>query len=1685
MAENLKDQVAPKSPPGAPAHVQHLLSKLSESLNLDAPRTAFLALRENLIYLLELFAAVSAAAASESSSLDAKMKALWKREATLTDVENLLAGSLTALEAQRGNPAIANLRSVFFVGDTTSKPSPRRHSRLLRIAGAPFRGYVFLSEFAELKPASRDAFAAEVKRYLPILKEWLTAAAPFFKDLKVTEEGVTPEGTQQVMVELGTMKLDLGPAIRVQECSLCPAATLRAEAAKAAPAKPAAAAATATKSGVVKTAGVTTRTAAPAAKKPEDGAAPAPGATPVKSPVVKKVLIVKRPDGTIVRKVVQTVSASEVAKAKPAEGDAAKKTDAAPSPRPELVSPQEAPDKASAKVPVKSTVVKKVVQAVKKEGEPEPPKTSGAVSKAPEVFKPGVDSAPALEMARPTGLTSEDVGAKPAAEPAKTSAAVPKPAVEAAKTSAAVARPASEAARPAAEASPATETTKPEPEPAPAAKSEPESAPVAKPEPEPAPAAKPEPAPAPAAKTEPESAPAAKTEPETAPAAKTEPEPVPVAKTEPVPPARTEPEPAPAAKPEVAPAAAAQAEPEASPASVDTAKAEPPSATDSGATPRRAGVRPPSVNFGSGSIPVKPIEAPAPAKLEAPAAEAPPPEPETPVAAPEPAPVEVAAAEPPAPEEPVVVAEEAPVPEPAPEVVESPASEPSPAVEPAPEPPQPEPEAAEVSQEPPQPTPAKLAPEPEPLEIAQVETIEVAAGEPVSSPEPVSMTELPYEEELADELLLGAPEEGDIVLEEVVVSEDDLLLGAPEEFEEVMEAPGPAPAAVSLTSYAALTTPGGAPEHLKHLVDGFNSALKSNDLFAAATGVQATYEFLIRYYAGVTASLWQTASRKLPDNARSLMRNWASLGSCRELLAMSLPKLSGGDGITTTLLAAFKGSLADRVNRGPDIAAWCEKNLDGNQTAASEALATYLPEIRDFFKKAEEYFEGCEHFSEPPSSDGHLEVVVQFGEAFLELCQPDYVIQIRQCPVCLPKLSTKVSSAAAPPPAEEKVAPELSNLLFGGATEEEESPTALLGAASKPETLILKLGGPDPAPGGKSGIFAGLSKKLKVNAPAPMAALGIEVPENIPEHLGHILNRVSYGVAHQDAQETSLSVRDALEFLVRYFAGVAGLVARKLGKETPELKEAFSSEPMSVSRCEQVLFQALKATATSDDSLAVLLRQTFPTGSGDAHTKTITLDVENRLKALGKFCAQTQAGWDKVRCIRENSRFLPVLKDWLAASKAFFKGVETHAEAPADDGRMDVVVEHKEHFLELIPPEYTLLIRRCPVCLPTYRGNDPPVAEEDAPAPSAEVPRPGTVSPAPEAEAKGSGGVRRLDQAMDDLLAGKAAEKSAEAPAGEPAKPRPGLATPAADDEEPAMAHDVSYIGSGKAKEDGRIFHGGYINVVNVGGGTLSATVRPTHPCVTVKPVRFKGKHCRIEYQIDEADLPSSRKVYVVIRSANEERQIPIWQMLPPTSTLSMTDNALRFFMAIPAIVYMFVFLIVHTQACRLILGAMRTALGPEAPLDNATYLSSVKLAPGVVGAIGGIAQFDGAFFIFFSGLVPFLVAKIFAMAPPDQIHRNRKWFIGNLIAPLVIVTLIVLPLFKPVVIRPELKPMIFTGGMYLWFLAMNGLMAFYFYITRMNELEQWVQYAFMRKVIGVVVYCVYALCFMMAVFLE
>ena len=96
--------------------------------------------------------------------------------------------SLVQLAAER--PEAGDIFRVFYVGGLRARlSSPRRHTRLLGLGGQSIRGYRPLAEWCALEVGEGDLAGdlrcqRELRRYVPILREWLDSAAPHFRALK-------------------------------------------------------------------------------------------------------------------------------------------------------------------------------------------------------------------------------------------------------------------------------------------------------------------------------------------------------------------------------------------------------------------------------------------------------------------------------------------------------------------------------------------------------------------------------------------------------------------------------------------------------------------------------------------------------------------------------------------------------------------------------------------------------------------------------------------------------------------------------------------------------------------------------------------------------------------------------------------------------------------------------------------------------------------------------------------------------------------------------------------------------------------------------------------------------------------------------------------------------------------------------------------------------------------------------------------------------------------------------------------------------------------------------------------------------------------------------------------------------------------------------------------------------------
>jgi hypothetical protein len=303
-------------------------------------------------------------------------------------------------------------------------------------------------------------------------------------------------------------------------------------------------------------------------------------------------------------------------------------------------------------------------------------------------------------------------------------------------------------------------------------------------------------------------------------------------------------------------------------------------------------------------------------------------------------------------------------------------------------------------------------------------------------------------------------------------------------------------------------------------------------------------------------------------------------------------------------------------------------------------------------------------------------------------------------------------------------------------------------------------------------------------AAKPLIRESIELPQGCPEVLKRILTRMDIYLRLGDPVESCVSLRDALDYLTRYFAGVAAVAFRQLGT-LPEEAERLSQQSLSIYDCEKLLILALRSIGQgSNEKLGLAVRSVFyyvedfsrsekPTG---AHSRLLALDADpnSKMQNLAEFCS-LQAGQGVLshpaRSRRELERFLPTLQDWLAMAEAFFKECEHHEEPPEDDGKTELIIEYTDVYLELVEPDYTFYIR--------------PGADEVPDIEAPELPPPDMV----------------FD---DDLVDAPARKKSPEEAARE----------------KPFLVHRVDLIGD-RPNSKGKKCAAGYIVLTNAGGGNI------------------------------------------------------------------------------------------------------------------------------------------------------------------------------------------------------------------------------------------------------------------------
>jgi hypothetical protein len=713
---------------------------------------------------------------------------------------------------------------------------------------------------------------------------------------------------------------------------------------------------------------------------------------------------------------------------------------------------------------------------------------------------------------------------------------------------------------------------------------------------------------------------------------------------------------------------------------------------------------------------------------------------------------------------------------------------------------------------------------------------------------------------------------------------------------------------------------GDAPEILLPIFEALNVALEKSDYSTAGLQCRIALDFLIQYFAGCAASLWRQQG-EMSEQALALFYPEASLEEKERLLILSLGGVSTASDVGSSLGKLFlTSSLQYRAlsqKRQPAGMGSVSQWAAARNEVPEEELVTYLPLLRSWIGASNPWFASGEQLFEEPTEEGILEGVVAVAEEFLEMVDPEYVIQLpREC-------------------------------------------LELVAPLEDTEDKVESVGIEEPTP------FTGKLPELPVLTEGP------------PVLVGHVTRLLE---SAQDRRTSNAWLGSAFEYLIQYFAGMCTTVLGADVAPLPREVMGYYGPTTSLRERELLLVAAvdhLKQAATG--SIQESLRDIFfkPDGSHREHTKYLgalgagSLDENEML--LSYWCRiRHQAGSLTTPDLHFGTT---VLCGWLDAAKPFFASCEHYAEDPGADGQEEMVVELADDYLDMVLPDYAIQIPARGYYEVLYKESDSEATEDMESYFPADV-RPTLLGPEEvvlggvagdssdqllgAAEVLGSqdlfGAVadpydsgdlfagssavtEKLDvddlftgaapapEGADDVVEGKdKSDKSDDKPEQpkkaeerpyptaistkrrkkksrkqelgsavlelykkerlEKARKRAEARARKSQDEPTQLSHNLSYRGLKNSKQLGGRGHFGLIELTNLGGGQLKGTVEPAHPCVRVQPTRFEGNEVRVTYQVDPADMPSTGRVGVTINTADQRVELRLDELVP-TSWLS------------------------------------------------------------------------------------------------------------------------------------------------------------------------------------------------------
>ncbi len=210
-------------PSGSGLYLRRLLEELNRSLEVDAPGTAFRCLRNCFRCLVELCTGVADSVCVLLGGFSflppgREFESISETVAALNQALQLLCS-----DDFRDREIAGLILAIFFKDFQAKVPIPYEHTSLLGVAGHPPSNMLKLYELCEWQPqlvrvkADRKYFQYELRRYIPILRQWLEVLNAFWEVCPITGESIDLDGRYRVTYELGGLEVATGAVVVLEE----------------------------------------------------------------------------------------------------------------------------------------------------------------------------------------------------------------------------------------------------------------------------------------------------------------------------------------------------------------------------------------------------------------------------------------------------------------------------------------------------------------------------------------------------------------------------------------------------------------------------------------------------------------------------------------------------------------------------------------------------------------------------------------------------------------------------------------------------------------------------------------------------------------------------------------------------------------------------------------------------------------------------------------------------------------------------------------------------------------------------------------------------------------------------------------------------------------------------------------------------------------------------------------------------------------------------------------------------------------------------------------------------------------------------------------------------------------------------------------------------------------------------